>query len=756
VGRVAAADPRVGSQFAGYRIVGLVGRGATSSVYRAVELRLEREVALKLLSPELSEDRRFERRFLRESKLAASLEHPNVIPIFAAGQVEDQLYIAMRLIEGGDLKTLLDEHRRLPKERALALCAQLASALDAAHTSGLVHRDVKPSNVLLERDAARKEHAFLADFGLTKAVAATRASTQTGRMIGTIDYMAPEQIRGDDVDGRADLYSLGCLLYECLVGEPPFTRGSEVATLYAHLHDAPPRASEQLPVLPPALDDVFARALAKEPAQRYETCGELVAAARTALGLPEHETGAWRLRPRRRWLVLAVAGIAVAAAAATALALAVGGGGHAVAATHYRVSLPGYRVTASERVPGGAPGAYLPFVGLYAAVDDGTGPAASKQSAKATGEIVFRFDSDQFEAGGGDFSGAAPGSVLGYVVDWNTSGGTFVQLPVTKSGLTDGNSIHAEIALPAEYRSIGRYIPLAIHQEPNEVTATVNLQEVVRKIHAAGADTRSAKYVGLYLNANGARNPFKRTSFTDTVTTRPCADPACKTLGPEASDTIRIELPQDLKVQAASHALYGQPVTFAGTGVPGRLITIAYTGKPGSAPPCTPSTVRPHRCGPKLGPAWIGDDAYSTSVRADGSWSLAVPLTPAYGDGFGPSGRYSAIQWSDESLRGGPLFGGAYSVIQEAPRNTVVALAKPGLTLERRGNQLAVGISVKGGDGLVSYLLRWHSRDLAAGRLTRAGTATELVPLPAGEGPIEVTVSAPGTRAASMSKLFLR
>jgi tRNA A-37 threonylcarbamoyl transferase component Bud32 len=754
VGRVAAADPRVGSQFAGYRIVGLVGRGATSSVYRAVELRLEREVALKLLSPELSEDRRFERRFLRESKLAASLEHPNVIPIFAAGQVEDQLYIAMRLIEGGDLKTLLDEHRRLPKERALALCAQLASALDAAHTSGLVHRDVKPSNVLLERDSARKEHAFLADFGLTKAAAATRASTQTGRMIGTIDYMAPEQIRGDDVDGRADLYSLGCLLYECLVGEPPFTRGSEVATLYAHLHDAPPRASEQLPVLPPALDDVFARALAKEPARRYETCGELVAAARTALGLPEHDTGAWSLRPRRRRIVLAVAGIAVAAAAATALALAVGGGGHAVAATHHRVSLPGYRVTATERITSGAPGAY-PIVGLYAAVDDGKGPVTANQSARPTGEIVFRFDVDQFEATGGDIAGAAPGATLGYVVSWVTSGGTFVQLPVRKSGLTDGDVVHATVELPADYRPLGPTIPLNLRLGPGELVATLPLQDVVRKTRAIGGSTKSSKYTGLFL-VDSARNPFEATRFTASVSARPCSNVDCSTLGPPASDAIYVALPQELSVHAPARAFYGQPATFSGTGIPGKTVNIVYTGKPGSAPACTPSTVRPHRCGPRLGPAWIGDDNFRTTVRSDGSWSLALPLTPASGDGFGPAGRYSAVEWSDESLVGGALFGGDSSVIQEAAQNTVVALAKPSLTLERRGNQLAVGISVKGGDSLVSYRLRWRGRDLAAGRLTRAGTATELVPLPAGEGPIEVIVSAPGTRAASMSKLFLR
>ena len=243
-------------------------------VYRATDLSLERPVALKLVAPELAEDERFRARFLREPRLAASLDHPNVIPIYEAGEHEGQLYLAMRFVEGSDLKSELEREGKLSPERSLDVLAQVAGALDAAHRRGLVHRDVKPANVLIDGEG----HVYLTDFGITKQLGG--ASTDTGRMVGTLDYLAPEQIRGEPVDGRTDVYALGCLLYECLAGAPPFRRATEAETLWAHMQAEPPPLQDHA-----ALDPVLRKALAKEREDRYATCAELIEAARAALGL---------------------------------------------------------------------------------------------------------------------------------------------------------------------------------------------------------------------------------------------------------------------------------------------------------------------------------------------------------------------------------------------------------------------------------------------------------------------------------------
>jgi YVTN family beta-propeller protein len=268
-------------------------------------------VALKILAPELARDVGFRERFLRESRLAASLEHPNVVPIHDAGEVGEELYIAMRFVEGADLKQLLVAGPLEPG-RAVALVSQVASALDAAHARGLVHRDVKPSNVLVTGD----DHVYLADFGLTRRLAEPTLAVDASRSLGTADYVAPEQIRGDDVDGRADLYSLGCLLHECLTGKPPFRRDSEVATLFAHLEEEPPA--------PAGLEGVMRTALAKEPDDRFQSGRELVEAARSALGL----------EPKRvRWpLAVAAMGVALLGAALLAYFLTSSGGGTPVEA----------------------------------------------------------------------------------------------------------------------------------------------------------------------------------------------------------------------------------------------------------------------------------------------------------------------------------------------------------------------------------------------------------------------------------------
>jgi tRNA A-37 threonylcarbamoyl transferase component Bud32 len=273
-------DPRVGTEVAGYRIESLLGWGGMSVVYLAEDPRLKRRVALKLLAASLAEDPLFRDRFLRESELAASIDHPNIVPIYEAGAAEDNLFIAMRYVEGPDLRELLHSGR-MDQADAIGIVAQVASALDAAHARGLVHRDVKPSNVLLDRGARPdgSDHVYLADFGLTKRVSEGSRVGEDSRVLGTIDYVAPEQIAGEETDGRADIYSLGCVLYECLIGEPPFRRDSDIAVVFAHLEAEPPTPSAHRPELPAALDAVIARALAKEPERRYPSCRELVRAA---------------------------------------------------------------------------------------------------------------------------------------------------------------------------------------------------------------------------------------------------------------------------------------------------------------------------------------------------------------------------------------------------------------------------------------------------------------------------------------------
>ena len=275
-------DPRVGTELAGYRIESLLGWGGMSVVYLAEDLRLRRRVALKLLAAGLAENESFRDRFLRESELAASIDHPNIVPIYEAGTTGERLFIAMRYVEGRDLKERLQRGRLDPAE-AIGIVAQVASALDAAHARGLVHRDVKPSNVLLDTGARPdgSDHVYLADFGLTRRVSDEAEVGDDAQLLGTIDYVAPEGIAGGEVDGRADLYSLGCVLYECLVGQPPFRRDSSLAVVFAHLEAEPPAPSAQRPELPAAVDVVIARALAKEPEQRYQSCRALAQAALT-------------------------------------------------------------------------------------------------------------------------------------------------------------------------------------------------------------------------------------------------------------------------------------------------------------------------------------------------------------------------------------------------------------------------------------------------------------------------------------------
>ncbi len=273
------ADPHLGRVVAGYRIEERIGRGGMGLVYRAEHINLRRRAAIKIIAPELAEAAGFRERFNREARIAAALQHPNIVTVYDAGEEEGLLYLAMQYIEGSDLSTVLRKQGRLRPYRALDVCRQVAAALDAAHSQGLIHRDVKPANVLIEGRTA-----FLTDFGLTKRIEGTQTQlTKAGDVVGTIHYVAPEQIEGGHVDARTDIYSLGCLVYHCLSGELPFARDTDVAVIYAHLSEEAPRLTSVRPELPGGLDAVIAKALEKAPERRFQTCADMMSAARAVI-----------------------------------------------------------------------------------------------------------------------------------------------------------------------------------------------------------------------------------------------------------------------------------------------------------------------------------------------------------------------------------------------------------------------------------------------------------------------------------------
>ncbi|HEX8970532.1 serine/threonine-protein kinase [Oryzihumus sp.] len=288
-------EQTTGSVIAGYRIESVIGRGGMATVYRAEDTRLGRKVALKLLSTALAANEQFRQRFIRESRLAASLDHPNIVPIYEAGDADGVLFIAMRYVVGSDLKDLLARGGALDPERAVRLFTQIGDALDAAHELGLVHRDVKPGNILITQthehgDHVTAEHVYLTDFGLTKRTSSLSGGlTGTGHFLGTVDYVAPEQIQGKPVGPAADMYALGCLLYECLTGRVPFRRDDDAAVLWAHLIEPPPPPSVLRPELPTGVNAVVARAMAKFPEERFASCHEMVRALADAVRAPGAE-----------------------------------------------------------------------------------------------------------------------------------------------------------------------------------------------------------------------------------------------------------------------------------------------------------------------------------------------------------------------------------------------------------------------------------------------------------------------------------
>jgi serine/threonine protein kinase len=275
--------PREGDEFAGHRIECLLGRGGMGVVYLAEHIHLSHRRALKILAPELATDETFRQRFIRESRLAAKVEHHNIVPIYDAGESGGLLYIAMRYVEGTDLEALLRDRGRLSPHDTVSILAQVGGALDAAHAASLVHRDVKPANILIAQARREKGRVFLTDFGLTKRMDSRSRLTQTGLFLGTLDYVAPEQTLGQDIDGRADVYSLGCVLYRCLTNEVPFPRNLQTAVIAAHLMSERPKPSSLAPGLPREWDGVVAKAIAKNREERYGTCSELIEAATDVL-----------------------------------------------------------------------------------------------------------------------------------------------------------------------------------------------------------------------------------------------------------------------------------------------------------------------------------------------------------------------------------------------------------------------------------------------------------------------------------------
>jgi serine/threonine protein kinase len=278
------SDSSIGSVVAGHRIERFVGRGGMGVVYAAVDLALDRTVALKLIAPELAAQPGFRRRFMAESRIAAAIDHPNVVPIFRAGEEDGLLFLAMRFVEGDDLSTLVERDGPLAPARAAAVVAQIAAALAAAHARGLVHRDVKPANVLVTAG----DHCYLTDFGLVKDLAATAGATQSGSVMGTLDYVAPERIQGGETGPWTDVYALGCVLFFALTGTVVFPLDAPESKLWAHVSEPPPAVSGVRPGVPEAFDPIVARALAKDPRQRYASAPELAAAVAQAGGASGH------------------------------------------------------------------------------------------------------------------------------------------------------------------------------------------------------------------------------------------------------------------------------------------------------------------------------------------------------------------------------------------------------------------------------------------------------------------------------------
>ncbi len=359
----------------------MIGHGDMGVVYGAEELALQRRVALKLILPEFSRDERFRERFRRESRVAAAIDHQNVIPIFDAGDEDGVLYITMRLVEGTDLRELIAAEGHLQPLRAAHILRQVGAALDAAHARGMVHRDVKPSNVLL----GRQDHVYLSDFGLAKEEASGSGLTRQGSIVARAEYVAPEQIMNERVDARADVYALGCLLYEALTGEPPFAHWNKGPQVLAHVEAPPPSPAELVPGLPHEFDDVVHRAMAKDPSDRYPSAGDLGQAALVAAG---------GLRKASPWSMVATGEAAPLVAAAAAA----------------RAGSAGADIAAAPADPRAPAGAGAPAADGPGAAVDGAARArlrGPRQGEPLGGPPLDGRDRRAGDRGGGDGRGAA-------------------------------------------------------------------------------------------------------------------------------------------------------------------------------------------------------------------------------------------------------------------------------------------------------------------------------------------------------------
>ncbi len=401
------ADPIIGTNVAGYAIESVLGHGAMGVVYVARQDSPARRVALKLIAPAFAGDEVFRRRFLREATAAAAIEHPHILPVYAAGESNGILFMAMRLVDGQDLGQILRGSNELSLERVARIIRQIGEALDAAHARGLVHRDVKPGNVLVtsQPDGEDADFCYLTDFGVSTWTASSAATiTMTGQMVGTASYVAPEQIDGGTVDGRADLYSLGCVLYECLTGRPPFSGRQAAAILYAHLHEEPPPPSSIRPDLPADVDDVTTRALRKAPGERYASCRELThdldgalagtnsARAKVPLATAPGRASTRGSVRRSTWAVVVVVATAIIVAVAGGAFLAMRDRGPAPSASS-SVAAPslireGVQVTASSTAPSSTDAAGNPVTYVPANVIDGNVQTAWRTPGDGHGQWV--------------------------------------------------------------------------------------------------------------------------------------------------------------------------------------------------------------------------------------------------------------------------------------------------------------------------------------------------------------------------------
>jgi hypothetical protein len=376
------SELQVGSVVGGHRIESVAGRGGMGVVYRATHLALNRIVALKLIAPELAQDPEFRERFKRESELAASIDHPTVIPIYHAGEDAGQLYVTMRFVDGTDLRQMIALQGRLEPRLAARVISQVGSGLDAAHARGLVHRDVKPANVLIA-DAGGRPHAFLTDFGLTKQAKSTSGLTRTGTIVGTMDFIAPEQLQGKEVDARADVYALGCVAFQALTGQVPFPRETDPAKMWAHMSEPAPSARAAAPYLPAAVDNALQRSMAKEPDDRYPSAGDfgraIVAACEgQATTQPERSVATGAAAPAGATEASAAAGVTALGSAPSPAAA--GAEATVIAGAEAPVATPPGGYGPPPVAPGTPPGGYGP-----PPTPPGTPPGGYGQPAPALG-----------------------------------------------------------------------------------------------------------------------------------------------------------------------------------------------------------------------------------------------------------------------------------------------------------------------------------------------------------------------------------